>query len=159
MPSILFPWTIYREYVCPLRPRLHGCLIQHRALAPLGYGHPLWSVFFPSPPQAQSDTSLRNPSPIYSYNRVRLGDVGYICEGRFHLLFSAGIPLGSRVLGTDVPLTFEPLDVRPIIPDNVIQQPHLHPGTVRQIGTDIGGSAAVSLCVQKFPGLAENHHD
>jgi len=157
MPFPPSPWRIYREYVCPLRPRLDGCLIQHRALAPLGYGHPLWSVFSSPSPQAQSDTSRRNPGPIYSYKRVRLGDVGYIRQGRFHLLFSAGVELGSRVLGTDVPLTFEPLDVGPIISGGVCPPGYLRTDTVRQIGTDVGDSVAVPLCVQKYLCLAGNH--
>jgi hypothetical protein len=116
MPSQPAPWTIYREYACPLRSRFLVGLMQHRALDPFRFGDALWSIFFhSSPPQAQSDIDSREPGPIYSYRRVRLGDVGYIRRGRFHLLFSAGIPLGSRVPGTDVPLTFEPLDVGPII--------------------------------------------
>ena len=159
MPSPPSHWTIYREYVCPLRPRIDGFLIQHRALAPLGYGHPLWSVFSSSSPQAQSDTSHRNPGPIHSYKRVRLGDIGYIRQGRFHLLFSAGVELGSRVLGTDVPPTFEPLDVGPIISGGVRPSGCLRTDTVRQIETDVGGSAIVPLCVQKYLGLAENHRD
>ena len=57
----------------------------------------------------------REPAPIYSYKRVQPGDVGYIRRGRFHLLFSAGCPLGSRRLGVEVPDTFEPLDVGRLI--------------------------------------------
>ena len=37
--------------------------------------------------------------------------MGFIRRGRFHLLFSAGIPLGKRKLGVDVPETFEHLEV------------------------------------------------
>ena len=115
--------------------------------------------FFSLSPRAQSDTSCREPSPIYSYKRVRLGDVGYICEGSFHLLFSAGIPLGSRVPGTDVPLTFEPLDIGPVISGGARPPGYLRTDTVRQIGADVGGSVAVPLCVQKCLSLAGNHHD
>ena len=134
--------------------------MQHRALTPLKFGDALWSIFLCSlSPQARSDTNCREPGPIYSYRRVRLGDVGYICEGRFHLLFSAGIPLGSRVLGTDVPLTFEHLDLGPIIHDEVRPPGYLRTDTVRQIGADVGGSVAVPLCVQKYLNLAGNHRD
>ena len=115
--------------------------------------------FFRSPPQAQSDTSCREPSPIYSYKRVRLGDVGYTRHGMFHLLFSAGVELGSRVRGKDVPLTFEPLDIGPIISGEVRPPGYLRTDTVRQIGADVGDSAAVALCVQKYLSLAGNHGD
>jgi hypothetical protein len=48
------------------------------------------------------------------------------------------------VLGTDVPLTFEPLDVGPIIPGEVRSPGYLRTDTVRQIGVDVGGSVAVA---------------
>jgi len=88
-----------------------------------------------------------------------MGDVGYIRRGTFHLLFSAGVELGSRVPGTDVPLTFEPLDVGPIIPGETIRPCYLHTDTVRQIGVDVGGSVVIPLYAQKYLGLAENHGD
>jgi len=95
------------------------------------------------PPQLESDIDCREPSPIYSYRRVSLGDVGYIREGRFHLLFSAGIPLGERELGTDVPLTFEPLDTGPIL-RRIRPKGHLHTSASRRIGADVGSSVAVA---------------
>jgi len=114
MPSQPAPWTVHREYVHPRRSRFYDGFIQHRALSPLKYGDALWSVFFClASPQAQSNIDCREPGPIYSYRRVKPGDVGYVRRGRFHLLFSAEIPLRSRRLGIDVPLTFEPLDVGP----------------------------------------------
>ena len=101
----------------------------------------------------RSDIDRREPSPIYSYKRVRIGDVGYIRRGRFHLLFSAGIPLGSRTPGTDVPHSFEPLDVGPIIVGNRRPPGYLRTDTVQQIGVDVGGSAAVVWCVCTYSGL------
>ena len=71
--------------------------------------------------------------------------MGYTREGRFHLLFSAGIPLGSRVPGTDVPHTFEPLDIGPII-SKTRPPGYLRTNTVRQIGVDVSGSIAVAWC-------------
>lgn len=59
--------------------------------------------------------TAREPAPLNYFKRVQLGDVGYVRKGCFHLLFSAGKPLGERQLGVDVPLTFQPLDVGPII--------------------------------------------
>lgn len=88
--------------------------------------------------------SLREPAPIYSYDRVRLGDVGYIRSGRFHLLFSAGYPLGERRLGTDVPPTFEPLDVGPIIPSQPRLPGCLRTSSVKETGFDLGASLSVA---------------
>lgn len=139
MPSQPAPWTVYREYVHPRRSRFYDGLIQHRALSPLKYGDALWSVFFClASPQAQPNIYCREPGPIYSYRRVKPGDVGYVRRGRFHLLFSAGIPLGSRVVGHDVPLTFEPLNVGPIIPGEVRSPGYLRTNAVRQIGGTLG---------------------
>ena len=90
-----------------------------------------------------SEPSGREPAPIYSYKRIRLGDVGYIREGRFHLLFSAGIPLGTRELGVDVPDTFEPLDVGHFIHGKIRPPGYLRTSTVREIGADVGASAVI----------------
>ena len=48
------------------------------------------------------------------------------------------------MLGTDVPFTFEPLDVGPIIPEEDRPPGYLRSKTVRQIGADVGGSIAVA---------------
>lgn len=104
---------------------------------------------------ARPDIDCREPSPIYSYTRVRIGDVGYIRRGRFHLLFSAGIPLGSRTRGIDVPHTFEPLSVDPIILGGRRPPGYLRTDTVQQIGVDIGGEVAVAWCVRKYFGSVQ----
>ena len=57
----------------------------------------------------------REPAPLSYFKYIQPGDVGYIRTGGFHLLFSAGLPLGQRKLGVDVPLTFKQLDVGPIV--------------------------------------------
>ena len=57
------------------------------------------------------DVTTREPGPLTYFKRIRLGDVGYICAGRFRLLFSAGCPLGKKRRGIDVPHTFKPLEV------------------------------------------------
>ena len=72
-------------------------------------------------------------SPIYSYKRVRPGDVGYTRRGRSHLLFSAGLPLGSRELGVDVSTTFESLDVGSVISDQTRPPGYLRTESVQQI--------------------------
>jgi len=53
----------------------------------------------------------REPGPHSYFKRIQPGDVGYIREGCFHLLFSAGCPLGGRELGVHVPLSFKELKV------------------------------------------------
>ena len=88
----------------------------------------------------------RQPSPV-DYTRIAIGDVGFVRRGRFHLLFSAGSPLGERQLGEDVPTTFEKLTVGTPVRD----QPRL-PGclcttTVRGIGAGLGATIPTSLYV------------
>jgi len=99
--------------------------------------------YYPLKFRASLELGGREPAPIYSYERIRLGDVGYIREGRFHLLFSAGEPLGTRVPGDDVPRTFEPLDVGRIIHGGVRSAGYLRTTTVREIGADVSASAAI----------------
>lgn len=93
--------------------------------------------------RAYSEFNGREPAPVDNYKRIRLGDVGYIREGRFHLLFSAGIPLGTRELGVDVPRTFECLDVGRVIHGEIRPPGYLRTSTVREIGVDVGASAVV----------------
>jgi hypothetical protein len=95
-------------------------------------------------------TASREPAPTQRYNRISVGDVGFIRCGQFHLLFSAGCPLGERRLGIDVPLTFEELDVG--TPE--FRQPRLpgclHTDTVREIRASVDASVSIALCVQLF---------
>ena len=112
----------------------------------LDHGDALWYAF---PLIARSsifrnDKRSREPAPIYSYKRVKLGDVGYIRRGRFHLLFSAGCPLGSRQLGVDVPLTFEPLDVGPVIFSQPRLPGYLCTSTVKETGASLGASVCTT---------------
>ena len=106
------------------------------------YGDALWFVARFSLCILPERTTTREPAPIHSFNRIKLGDVGYVRRGCFHLLFSAGCPLGERQLGIDVPSTFKPLNVGP----TVYRQPrlpgHLSTSTVRETG--VGPEASVS---------------
>ena len=52
--------------------------------------------------------------------------------------------MGKRVLGTDVPHTFEPLDIGPIIPGEIRPPGYLRTNAVQQIKADVGGSVAVA---------------
>lgn len=79
--------------------------------------------------------------------RTSIGDVGFIRDGQFHLLFSAGRPLGERHLGDDVPISFEELTVG----TPVFGEPRL-PGclrtdTVREVGADLGATVPTTLYV------------
>lgn len=73
--------------------------------------------------------------------------MGYIRRGHFHLLFSAGCPLGERQLGVDVPLTFEPLNVGTIVYSQPRQPGHLSVNNVREIGADLRASVSPAPCV------------
>ena len=82
----------------------------------------------------------REPAPLNYFKRIQLGDVGYVRKGCFHLLFSAGRPLGERQLGVDVPTTFEPLTVGPIINPQPRLPGCLSTSTTRETGAALGAS-------------------
>ena len=99
-----------------------------RQLFPLSYGHPLWG-----------------PEPCLTFGQVHLGDVGYLKEGHFSMLFnatkSADHPVNSL---RGVPDGFQVLD----IPDhmvkrrpNEITQPLLHSKSLQS--TSITAAASV----------------
>ena len=98
-----------------------------------------------------SEPSGREPAPIYSYKRIRLGDVGYIREGHSRLLFSAGIPQGTRELGVDVSRTFEPLDVDHFIHGEIPPPGYLRTSTVREIEADVGAPSGATRN-NRYPG-------
>ena len=90
----------------------------------------------------------REPAPLDYFNRVQLGDVGYVRRGCFNLLFSAGCPLGERQLGADVPLTFQPLTVGPIIKVQPRLPGYLSTKTFREAGVGLGASICAVPCVR-----------
>ena len=76
-----------------------------------------------------------------------MGDVGFILEGQFHLLFSAGLEKGTREPGVDIPDTFEQL----IVGKTRTRQPR-DPGCVaaqtsRKGGAGFDVSSTSFLCV------------
>ncbi|KAF9785317.1 hypothetical protein BJ322DRAFT_824180 [Thelephora terrestris] len=75
---------------------------------------PHWDLYNHELSEFNSGHAL-DPSPVADSERIEPGDVGYIRTGCFHLLFSAGLPLGERRLGSDVPRTFKRLDVGKIV--------------------------------------------
>ncbi|RDX44533.1 hypothetical protein OH76DRAFT_1421293 [Lentinus brumalis] len=93
----------------------------------LKHGHPLWS-----------------PEPSPAFGEVRLGDVGYLDEGRFCFLFNAMRPAGDPVNKRGVPedfQTFVPPDPNSIqyYPDK-ITQPELHSGSISSLSVSVGAS-------------------
>lgn len=60
------------------------------SLFPLGYGHPLWI-----------------PEPSQEFGEVRIGDVGYLDDGRFHFLFNCMLPGDDPVNVRGTPGAFE----------------------------------------------------
>ena len=88
----------------------------------------------------------REPSPT-NYERIKIGDVGFIRQGRFYLLFSAGSPLGERQLGEDVPVTFRPLDV-----GRLVRGQPLPPGCFRSYTVREGlGASTQSVTSRALP--------
>ncbi|KAF9785292.1 hypothetical protein BJ322DRAFT_1108747 [Thelephora terrestris] len=77
--------------------RLHWKIYNDEMSSQFNFGHALWE-----------------PTPRSQSKRIQVGDVGFIREGCFYLLFSAGSPLGARELGVDVPSTFKQLKIREI---------------------------------------------
>ena len=95
-------------------------------------------------------TASRDPTPTDRYNRINVGDVGFIRWGRFNLLFSAScsLGLGGRRPGFDVPLTFEELHVGDPQHRQPLPPVPLYTETVRKIEAGAGASVSVGLCVR-----------
>ena len=96
-------------------------------------------------PEPVDYLNSREPSPTIRCPRINIGDVGFIRRGKFHLLFSAGCPLGDRQLGDDVPTTFEPLDVGTLDSSQPRKPGCLHTESVRRIETGLGVATSASL--------------
>ncbi|KAF9777464.1 hypothetical protein BJ322DRAFT_573293 [Thelephora terrestris] len=107
----------------------------------LCYGHALWE-----------------PAPTSKYTRISIGDVGFIRQGRFHLLFSAGIPLGERERGVDVPNTFEPLEVGTTEAGEPRDPGCLAARTSQQVGSlEPGASFSFELTGDRGAALTTRH--
>jgi hypothetical protein len=92
-------------------------------------------------------TLYREPAPLGNYERVNIGDVGYIRRGCFHLLFSAAVPLGTRRRGEDVPLAFEQLDVGRI----TTYQPRIPGCLCTQSARVAGADVQASVTTGRYP--------
>ncbi|KAF9786291.1 hypothetical protein BJ322DRAFT_779696 [Thelephora terrestris] len=80
-------------------------------MAPKPRPQPAWQIYEEQMECLCYGHALWEPAPTSEYTRISIGDVGFVRQGRFHLLFSAGLPLGERERGEDVPSTFEQLIV------------------------------------------------
>ncbi|KAF9649129.1 hypothetical protein BDM02DRAFT_1963423 [Thelephora ganbajun] len=109
-----------------------GWLTYREQMDFFGCGHALWE-----------------PAPTFNCTRINIGDVGFIRRGQFHLLFSAGSPLGVRQLGVDVPITFEQLNVGPLVSSQPRLPGCLRTPTVRPIGPDLVGAGSPYLSSER----------
>ncbi|KAI0329923.1 hypothetical protein GY45DRAFT_1346230 [Cubamyces sp. BRFM 1775] len=82
-----------------------------------GYGHPLWA-----------------PEPSHHFGEVRIGDVGYISEGRFIFLFRSTLPQGDS--------TFEIPTASIHVPPNEIAQDLLTSQSMHSVSAS--GQAGIS---------------
>ena len=78
---------------------------------------------------------------------ISIGDVGYIRNGRFHLLFSAARPLGDRKEGIDVPVGFEELTMRPPVFSLPRKPSCIRTEAVRRIGAYLGVTTSTIMYV------------
>ncbi|KAI0635543.1 hypothetical protein C8Q77DRAFT_1039062, partial [Trametes polyzona] len=91
----------------------------------LGYGYPLWA-----------------PEPSLQFGEVRIGDIGYLSEGRFHFLFNCTVPEDDPINVRGVPPGFEAMTVDVTAVEehpNEIVQPQLRSQGLHSIS--MGGEA------------------
>lgn len=78
------------------------------------------------------------PSPVNGPTQV--GDVGYVEEGQFILLFNASLPPDDARQSRGVPTGFERLEIPGTHTIGAYLQPQiLHSTTMRQIGASLSG--------------------
>ena len=82
--SFLFPFTMAQAHYDIYREQLEN----------LHYGHALWE-----------------PSPAGLYDRVRVGDVGFVRSGHFMRLFNVLLPANDPNQGYELPPNFVPLNM------------------------------------------------
>jgi len=102
----------------------------------------------------------RNPSPGDDRIPIGIGNVGFVRDGRFDLLFPAGSPLGQKQLGKHVPATFQLLDVGSSVPLEPRLPGCLHTKTVRPLGSSSGTATYTSyvLPFELFPAILRKSH-
>jgi hypothetical protein len=92
--------TPTRTLFLPIMPDGRPCNIYREQLIPLDQGHALWE-----------------PNPVEGlYDRVTIGDVGYVMDGFFHRMFNVTLPWdnpSNQTHGVPPPQRYEPLDIGP----------------------------------------------
>lgn len=87
----------------------------------------------------------RQPAPLTTYNRINIGDVGYVRSGRFHLLFSGRKGSCDRIRGhaQEVPANYEPI----IVEDwQISEDQPRKPGSIKTaLIKTTGGEGGLSL--------------
>ena len=76
--------------------------------------------------------------------------MGFIRQGRFHLLFSAGLPLGDRKLGDDVPSTFQQLFVGKQEKTQPRDPGYVSARTSGELEAGLGVTVSTMQCVPSF---------
>ena len=91
----------------------------------------------------------REPSPIVEqYPCISIGDVGFLRNGQFHLLFSAARPLDDREEGVHVPQGFQQLILKkPPVPRDRLPPQSFDSTTIRKFEVNLGGTASADKCV------------
>ena len=88
-----------------------------------------------------------NFSTSFPMKPIKIGDVGFIRDGQFTLLFHAGSPMQAVEPGVNVPRTFRPL----IIGETKFRDPRqpitLRVGAVEEYTADLGITTSVPLYV------------
>jgi len=104
--------------------------------------------FLPLQIISEDPESYNRREPVSADNkRIRIGDVGFIRRGQFHLLFHAGSSLEEVQLGDDVPTTFTPLTIGKTAFRDPRPSDCLHVGAVEEYGAGLGVMVPVPLCV------------
>jgi len=93
--------------------------------------------------------TYREPIP-HNRTRIRIGDVGVICEGQFNFLFHTGPRPEERQPGADVPSTFEPLIIEE--PRYRLPRPddHLCAGSVQETGINLDATISATTYVSSL---------
>ena len=104
--------------------------IYAESLEPLEHGYPLW-----------------RPEPSSEFGPVRLGDVGYVQQGRFYCLFHTMLPLHHADNKESLPEHFEPFKCEEdATPSRDIMQSVVHSQGIQQAP----GSATAIIAENRY---------
>ena len=98
-------------------------------------------------------TLYRQPAPLDYYDKVNIGDVGYIKEGQFHLLFNTGPQKDDeRVIGQDVPEGFCPIEHLKGFPKEPRRPGAISTGSIKKLDGSV--SVGVYVCRRTIHGIS-----